>query len=153
MSLRPLMIAFAVALVWVFAGVGGGARADQPMIFAVKGAAINGYDPVAYFAQGAAVRGNPGHKVMWKGATWYFVSSRNRETFEANPRAYAPKYGGYCAYAVSRGYTASTDPTAWRIEDGRLFLNHSLRVREVWQSDMAANIKRANANWPAVLSK
>lgn len=35
--------------------------------------------------------------------------------FEANPEAYAPQYGGYCAYAVSKGDTATTDPEAWTI--------------------------------------
>ena len=38
-------------------------------------------------------------------------------------RKYAPQYGGYCAYAVSEGYTATTVPAAWTIVDDKLYLN------------------------------
>jgi len=141
----------AACLAWTFLSCA--ALADQPVIYASEGAAIDGYDVVAYFAEGKAVKGSRAHKVMWKGAVWYFASAHNRETFEANPRAYAPKYGGYCAYAMSLGRLASSDPTAWRIQDGRLYLNHNAGVREVWLKDVPGNVDRANANWPAVLSK
>lgn len=128
-------------------------RADTPMIFARRGVAIGGYDPVAYFTDARPVKGKPAFKVMWKGAVWYFASARNRQTFEADPRRYAPQFGGYCAYAVANGYTAKTDPDAWRIHDGRLYLNYSRHVRDLWLADVPGHIARARANWPAVLAK
>lgn len=131
----------------------GYARADQPIFHSQDGAAIGGYDTVAYFTVGAPVRGQPDIAVMWKGAVWLFSSTNNRERFEANPRAYAPQYGGYCAYAVSRGYTMETDPTAWRISDGKLYLIHNPRVLSLWTNDMAGNIALSEANWPGVLSE
>ncbi|MEY8838928.1 YHS domain-containing (seleno)protein, partial [Cribrihabitans sp. XS_ASV171] len=85
------------------------------------------------------------------GVEWHFTSSANRETFEANPRAYAPQFGGYCAYAVANGYTAATDPHAWHIVDGKLYLTHSARADVLWQQDMAGNIARARSHWPGVL--
>ena len=90
---------------------------------------------------------------MWKGATWRFASAANRTAFEMNPKAYAPQYGGYCAYAVSRGYTAKIEPDAWRIVDGKLYLNYSRSVRTHWAADVPGNIAKANANWPAVLKE
>lgn len=126
-------------------------QANSPMIFANGGLAINGYDPVAYFTDAKPVTGKRNQALMWKGAIWQFASSANRIAFESNPRAFAPRYGGYCAYSVSIGQTSTTDPYAWRIHNDQLFLIHDLATRHVWLRDIAGNIDRANHNWPAVL--
>ncbi len=149
MSSRRLILASLVALLGAFGAV---ARADAPMFYSNGGAAINGYDPVAYFTRGEPTKGKAGYSVTWKGAVWRFVSLENRDTFEANPRAYAPQYGGYCAYAVSQGRRDPTKPDAWRIVDGKLYLIRTRVVRSVWAMDLKANIANGNANWPDVLS-
>ena len=78
----------------------------KPVYFATEGAAIHGYDAVSYFAAEAPVRGQANIAVTWKGAQWFFASQQNRERFESNPRAYAPQFGGYCAYAMAHGRSA-----------------------------------------------
>ena len=83
------------------------------------GTAIEGYDPVAYFTEGHPVEGESGFAHDWMDATWYFASAENRDQFAADPDRYAPQYGGYCAWAVARGYTAKIDPEAWKIVDGK----------------------------------
>lgn len=127
------------------------AFAASPDIFAEGGLAIRGYDPVAYFDQSAPVAGAADHALMWKGAEWRFASAANMAKFEANPEAYAPQYGGYCAYAASKGGIATTAPEAWTIFEGKLYLNYSLNVRQIWSEDIPENIARADANWPAIL--
>ena len=87
----------------------------------------------------------------WMGATWCFVSAANKGTFVADPEAYAPQFGGYCAWAVSEGYTASTTPEAWSIVDGKLYLNYSRRIQRRWEKDIPGNISCATANWPKIL--
>ena len=67
------------------------------------------------------------------------------------PEKYAPQYGGYCAWAVSQGYTASSDPTAWKIVNGKLYLNYSVGVQRKWSEDIPGNIAKADSNWPNVL--
>ncbi len=129
----------------------GPARAAEPEIYAPGGVAINGYDPVAYFTANAPTKGSDSFALMWMGATWLFASAENRSTFEMNPGKYAPAYGGYCAYAVSRGYTASTEPSAWTVYEDRLYLNFSLSVRALWAVRRAHHIEQAEANWPGVL--
>ena len=116
------------------------------------GLAIAGYDPVAYFADGRPVEGSSDHSLDWNGATWRFASAENKALFETDPAAYAPQFGGYCAWAVSQGYTASVDPQAWDIVDGKLYLNYSLSVQERWRQDRDANIVKAENNWPSVLN-
>jgi hypothetical protein len=81
------------------------------------------------------------------------ASRDHRDRFAQAPTQYAPQYGGYCAWAVSRGYTADIDPEAWRIVEGRLYLNYSKRVQRRWEQEMSGNIAKGNANWPGVLSK
>lgn len=127
------------------------ARAEDPIFYANQGAAIGGYDVVSYFSGGAPVPGSPKIAVKWKGAVWHFSNHDNREAFEANPRAYAPQFGGYCAYAVARGYTIGTDPMAWNIVDGKLYLIHSQSIERKWQQDVAGNIAMAEQHWPRVL--
>ncbi|MEL6197848.1 MAG: YHS domain-containing (seleno)protein [Pseudomonadota bacterium] len=130
----------------------GRAGAATPPVFNAGGVALRGTDPVAFFVQGGPKPGRAAHAATWNGTTWHFESAENRERFLADPAAYAPQYGGYCAWAVSRGYTAPTVPEAWEIVDNRLYLNFSLGVRARWRRDIPGNIARANANWPGVLA-
>lgn len=113
--------------------------------------AVSGFDPVAYFVEGKPVEGRADLEFEWNGATWRFASASNLDAFKANPEAYAPQYGGYCAWAVSQGYTASSDPQAWRVVDGKLYLNYSKSVQERWATDIPGNIAKADRNWPKVL--
>lgn len=129
------------------------AAADTPPIFAPGGIALGGTDPVAYFTEGRPVAGRADLTHRWNGATWRFATEAHRAAFAADPEAYAPQYGGYCAWAVARNYTAKTEPEAWRIENGKLYLNYDLSIRRRWARDIPGNVARADANWPDVLSR
>ena len=123
----------------------------QTPVFSTGDGAIRGYDPVAFFTQGKPVKGSSEQTYAWNGAKWYFSNAEHRDRFAADPEKYAPQYGGYCAYAVAKGYTASTVPEAWAIVDGKLYLNYSLGVQKRWRKDIPGYIKRADRNWPSVL--
>ena len=127
------------------------AQAISPVYSTYLGGAIRGYDPVAYFTEKKPVKGTSTYAYKWKGATWYFASEKNRNSFRADPERYAPRYGGYCAYAVSQGYTASIVPEAWKIVDGKLYLNYSKDVQQIWEQNIPGYIKRADKNWPHLL--
>jgi YHS domain-containing protein len=115
--------------------------------------AVSGYDPVAYFVSGRPVKGNSSFKVNYKGAEYLLANAENLAKFKANPAAYAPQYGGYCAWAVSQGYTASGDPNVWKIVGGKLYLNYSREVGSRWEKNIPGHIRSANANWPQILAK
>jgi len=124
------------------------ALAQKPVVFAPAGQAIQGYDPVAYFTAGKPVKGDPSLVYTYEGATWQFATKDHLDTFKANPTAYAPQYGGYCAFGASRGYKAPTEPDAGQsIVDGKLYLNYNTTVRSEWDKDRAGYIQRADANW------
>ena len=89
--------------------------------------AIKGYDPVAYFTLREPTRGSESYALEWLAATWYFSSDEHRKLFSDNPVKYAPQYGGYCSDGVAYGdLTTNIDPSAWRIIDGKLYLNSDL---------------------------
>ena len=65
-----------------------------------RGVAVKGYDVVAYF-DGQAQKGDKAHEFSYEGVTYRFASAANAKRFKANPEAYLPQYGGYCAYAIA----------------------------------------------------
>ena len=127
-------------------------KAEKPINTTFTGVAIKGYDPVAYFSAGKPIKGSRDFIYDWNGAEWRFESAANRDLFKSDPVKYAPQYGGYCAWAVSRGYTAGIDPDAWKIVNNRLYLNYSLKVQEQWSADIPGNIAKAEENWPKLLN-
>jgi len=117
------------------------------------GLGARGFDVTAYFTEGKAVRGSAEFETEYKGATWRFASAASLAKFKADPAAYAPQFGGYCAWAVSQGYTAPGDPEVWKIVDGKLYFNFNERAKMLWEADQAAAIEHGHANWPTVLTK
>jgi YHS domain-containing protein len=152
MYFRTLLIATLVCAGLISQAAVSPAAAKDPVYTGTFGSlAVSGYDPVAYFTDGKPVEGRGDHELKWNGATWRFSSAENLNSFKSDPEAYAPQYGGYCAWAVSQGYTASSDPQAWRIAGGKLYLNYSKGVQKTWARDVPGNIAKADANWPKVL--
>jgi hypothetical protein len=133
--------------------LGGLARAadNPPVAVDDAGLAIGGYDAVAYFTDGAAMKGDPAFAHQWMDATWLFASAEHRDVFAADPEAYAPQYGGYCAFAVARGHAAKANPEVWKIVDGKLYLNLGPGVQSQWEKDIPGYVARANTNWPGAL--
>ncbi len=127
------------------------ARAEIPTVFQDNKIAVSGADVVAYFTKGRHVKGLNTFTAKHDGAIWQFSSAANRDMFKAEPVKYAPQFGGYCAYAVSQGATATTIPEAWSIVDGKLYLNYSLAVKTRWEADKTRYITQAKKNWPGVL--
>jgi len=117
------------------------------------GLALQGYDPVAYFTQNKPVKGNANFQSSYKGATYYFASVEHKQMFDKEPAKYEPQFGGFCAYAVSRGYTARIEPDAFQIVNGRLLLQYDRGVRDKFNQDTLGNLQKADQNWPGLVQK
>ena len=109
--------------------------------------AIHGYDTVAYFTENKPVKGKSEFEYTWEAAKWRFASATNRDLFKANPDRYAPRYGGYCSLGVAVGEYSDTDPEAFTIYDGKLYLSKVKRVREVWRKAPEAYLLASEYNW------
>lgn len=140
-----------LSLFVAFAGSAG--AAEKPVNTTWRGVALDGYDAVAYFTEGKPVKGDERFTYEWNGAKWRFASAGHLELFRKDPVKYAPQFGGYCAWAVSEGYTADADPTAWKVVEGKLYLNYDTKVQKQWEEDVPGRIAMGNANWPHVLKK
>lgn len=114
--------------------------------------ALSGYDTVAYFTESKPVKGSESFKTEYKGAEWQFSSQANLDAFKANPEKYAPQYGGYCAYAVGKyNDLVSADPEAWKIVNGKLYLNYDKDIQAEWVANQSEYISKGNANWPGLV--
>ena len=69
-----------------------------------------------------------------------------------NPEKYAPAYGGWCSYGVRVGKKLNIDPNAWKIIDGRLYMQLDLGTQKVWYKDWMKNIEIADRLWPSIQS-
>ncbi len=108
--------------------------------------AIQGYDPVAYFTNEKPTKGSSDFTATYKNAIYH------RDLFRASPAKYAPQFGGFCAFGVTKGRKFDTDPTAWRVVDGKLYLNLNKDVQKVWLADVPGYITNANQTWPTIKS-
>lgn len=113
-------------------------------------AAVHGHDVVAYFKDGKAMSGSTEFTAEHEGATYRFSSAENRDMFSKNPAKYAPQYGGYCAFGAAMGRKFDVDPDAWKIVDGKLYLNNSKKVQVRWSQDIPGFIKGADGNWSKI---
>lgn len=129
------------------------ASCQDKSIYSTKAGAIKGYDPVAYFTEGNPLKGQSQFTLEWKGATWYFAFAENKKLFEEDPEKYAPQYGGYCAYGVAKGGLYKIEPDAWKIVDGKLYLNYSFKFQKEWEEDIPGYIIKANENWPGLIEE
>ena len=115
-----------------------------------QGIAIQGYDPVAYHTQQKAIKGRKDVAYTYQGATYYFATVANKEVFQKNPTVYEPQYGGWCAYAMSKGEKVEVDPETFKLIDHKLYLfynrffNNTLKS---WNKDEAHLKVSADKSW------
>jgi YHS domain-containing protein len=144
--MRPVLAALLLPLAVTAAAAAESRSVNASWIGKV---AIHGYDPVAYFDAGRPLEGTKAFTAEWRGATWRFASAVHRDAFLADPEKYAPQYGGWCAWAMTRGEFADVDPRAWRIVEGRLYLNYDAGIQKKWERDVAGHIAAADRQWAA----
>ncbi|GJL51679.1 YHS domain-containing (seleno)protein [Candidatus Nitrospira salsa] len=114
---------------------------------------LSGYDPVAYFTDGKPMRGSGYHVAEFDGVTYAFANEDHKEMFEANPDKFVPAYGGYCAYGVAVGKKFVSDPEAWKIVEGRLYLNLDRDIQNKWLKDIPGYIEQSEENWKDIKGK
>lgn len=113
--------------------------------------AVSGYDVTSYFAgEGVPVKGSEEFSVQYGDAVYQFASAENKAEFVADPAAFVPQYGGHCAWAMSNGRLAPGDPTLYKIEDGKLYLNFNKDVQTNWLKDIPGYLEKSEAAWPTI---
>lgn len=127
--------------------------AQQSHIYHTDGVALNGYDVVAYFKTGKPRKGDAAYSWQWENVTWLFQSQENLDHFKDNPGLFMPQFGGWCAYGVSEDHKSPTDPDAWTIVNGKLYLNYNTHVKKLWLKDRDERIEKAELFWEELKDK
>lgn len=122
------------------------AMVDKSAYNTYSGIAIKGYDPVSYFIV-SPEEGSEEFQMDWNGATWLFSSRQNMELFKNHPQKYAPQFGGYCSFAVTTGFTATVDPEAYTIQDGKLYLFNGQNLKVSFMLETEKSIETAEKKW------
>ncbi len=115
--------------------------------------AASGYDVVSYHTQTGPTPGSGWHVSEYDGATYLFANKKNKKAFDKDPDKYVPAYGGYCAYGVAVGKKFYSDPLAWHIENGKLYLNLDDKIQAKWLKDVSGYINKAETNWKTIADK
>lgn len=127
--------------------LGGVAFAGDPFLDR-DGRPVGGNDVVSYHTAEAPLPGLDTLTAEYGGVTWYFATEANRGLFIDNPVRYAPAYDGHCAYALANDRKVRSDPLAYRVVDGVLYMNFSPSIQARWEQDIPGYLERSEANWP-----
>ncbi len=122
--------------------------------------ALSGYDPVSYF-NGGPRKGKKALNLRHQGVNYYFATEANRKLFEADPEKYEPAYGGWCAWAMSKGSKYEVAPENYKIVGGRNLLFYkgwTGDTLEKWNKSSAESgedslIQTADSNWVKTVAK
>ena len=97
--------------------------------------AVDGMDVVSLRDSGRSVDGDGSISTHWKGRDWIFANEANRAAFEANPRAYAPGFGGNCPVKLSEGQKQPGRPDLAIVVSGTLYLTSTAGARDRLAAD------------------
>lgn len=132
----------------VLTGFGGCSKTAEPAgIMSVDATALDGYDVVAYFVSSKAVKAGEAYVYTHKNLSWRFESQSNLDAFSANPDAYIPAFGGFCAYELAEGDLEMSDPEQWYIHNNRLYLFSDEDAKAEWFRDIDTMLLKAEENW------
>ena len=121
--------------------------AALPLAAVAQDWALEGIDPVGYADEGAALPGRSDIATMWSGKSWHFVTEETRDTFESNPRAYAPGLDGLCVVALSEGRSEPGNPRFFVVIGQRTYFVRSQRARDMLIDDPQKILMEAKAHW------
>ena len=116
------------------------------------------YIPVSTTSEVDAHRqGSAAFSAAHEGVPYWFASAANRDAFVASPEAYAPRLGGFCAYALTGADAEGSvcelaldtvDPAVFYVHDDRLYLFKGRGAKN--NMDVEADLVAAEAHWAAL---
>jgi len=108
---------------------------------------LGGHDVVAYFTENRHRIGDPARRSVHKGVTFRFATADHKARFDANPQAYLPQYGGYCANGIVYAIPWGGDADSWRIVGGKLYIFGGPGSKAAFELDLPGNIRLADTYW------
>ncbi len=113
---------------------------------------LHGVDPVSMFDSEAPRMGNAAYTTAHDGVDYYFATAEAQAAFEADPAAFLPQFGGFCAFGVYVGKKLDGDVRFADIVDGKLFLFVNAEIFEKYLANKDAVLAGAFDKWPGIRS-
>jgi YHS domain-containing protein len=113
---------------------------------------LHGVDPVSMFESAEPQIGDAAYTSEHDGVDYYFANQEAQQQFDADPGAYLPQFGGFCAFGVSKGKKLDGDVRFADIVDGKLYLFVNAAVFEQYLADSEDVIRIADETWPGIAS-
>jgi len=113
------------------------------------------YCPVSYFKAPKAHKGSdaPDAQTTYEGITYKFTNADVVAMFLEAPELFLPQYGGYCAYAVSKGKLVTVDPDVYVVLDEKLFLFSNADARTAFENEEPGIVQVADLAWAEMESE
>ncbi len=112
--------------------------------------AAHGQDVVAYFL-GKSLKGNNKFSVTYDDILYLFSTAENANKFSLSPNKFVPQFGGYCAFATSKGFTADVSINAWTVVENKLYFFADTDMQKEWLNGIAhGSLKLSHVNWNKV---
>ncbi|WP_346894150.1 YHS domain-containing (seleno)protein [uncultured Roseibium sp.] len=113
---------------------------------------MHGFDPVSMFKSEAPGLGDAVHTSAHEGVDYYFANAETKEQFDANPEAFLPQFGGFCAFGIYVGKKLDGDVRFADIVDGKLYLFVNAAIFKKYLENKDDVIAGAFEKWPAIRS-
>lgn len=111
---------------------------------------LHGVDPVSMFKSDAPALGDAVHSAAHDGVDYYFASAETLQTFQSDPAAYLPQFGGFCAFGVYKGKKFDGDVRYADIVDGKLYIFVNAAVFDAYRENPEEVIAIARQTWPGI---
>ncbi|WP_299818740.1 YHS domain-containing (seleno)protein [uncultured Roseibium sp.] len=111
---------------------------------------MHGIDPVTMFESEVPGVGSAVFTSAHEGVDYYFASEKAQKQFEADPEAYLPQFGGFCAFGVFVGKKLDGDVRFADIVDGKLYLFVNQVIFDKYLEQKDEVIAGAVAKWPEI---
>ena len=106
-----------------------------------------GADVVAYFTDKRYVQGSPEHRSDYEGVDFHFSSAGNKALFDANPTAYLPQYGGYCANGIAFAIPWGGNAEDFIVHNDKLYIFGGRISKQAFLLDLEGNLALSDRYW------
>lgn len=111
---------------------------------------MHGVDPVSMFESEAPLIGDAVYTSEHDGVDYYFTTQDAQQSFDADPGAYLPQFGGFCAFGVFKGKKLDGDVRYADIVDGKLYLFVNAAIFEEYLKNRDEVLSIAYDKWPGI---
>ncbi|MBT8120571.1 MAG: YHS domain-containing protein [Gammaproteobacteria bacterium] len=106
-----------------------------------------GADVVAYFTENRYVQGSADHRSEYQDVDFYFSSAGNKALFDADPTAYIPQYGGYCANGIVFGIPWGGNAEDFIVHQDKLYIFGGEISKQAFLLDLDNNLALSDRYW------